>query len=121
MELKIVEERKNPLLQRTEFRFEIGHPAAATPTRDQVRQELSKLVKVPKERLVVERMNARFGMASSEGIAIAYDSKEALDVTVREHILVRNKLREKKSAQPAEAAAAPAPAAPAEAAPAKKE
>jgi ribosomal protein S24E len=114
LEIRIVEERKNPLLHRTEYRFEVDHPTAASPTRANVRQELSKLVMVPKDRLVVERMNAQFGVARSNGFAVAYETKEALDVTVREHILIRNGLREKRSAAPpAEAEAAPAAPTPA--------
>jgi small subunit ribosomal protein S24e len=126
LELSILEERKNPLLHRTEYRFEVAHAAAATPNRNDVRQELAKMVRVPKDRLVLEWMRARYGMAKSEGFAIGYETKEALDVTAREHILVRNGLREKKATAPA-SAEAPAPAAaPAEAAapappPAKKE
>ena len=125
MEIKIVEERKNPLMHRTEYRFEVAHPTAASPTRANVRQELAKIVMVPKDRLVIERMNAQFGVARSDGFAVAYETKEALDVTVREHILVRNGLKEKAAAQPpAEPEAAPekpAPAAKPDDAPAKKE
>ena len=122
MELKILEERKNPLLKRTEYRFEVVHGTAPTPTRDAVRQELAKATRTPKERLIVERMHASFGVARSEGLAIAYETKEALAATVREHILVRNGLKEKpKAATEAPAAEPPKPAEPAAAAPAKKE
>ncbi len=115
MEIRIVEERKNPLMHRTEYKFEIDHPTAASPKRADVRQELAKMIMVPKDRLVVERMNAQFGTARSDGLAMAYESKEALDVTVREHILVRNGLREKKTAAPpGEAAPAETPKVPAE-------
>lgn len=112
MELKILEERPNPLLKRTEYRFEIAHGTAATPKRDEVRGELAKLVKAPKERVIVERMRARFGTAVTIGTAHAYQTKEAVAATVREHILVRNGLKEKKAKGPAAAQEA-APAAPA--------
>ena len=116
MELKVLEERPNPLLKRTEYRFEITHTSAATPSREEVRAELSKQLRVPKDRLVVERMHARYGAPRSRGEAMAYlDAKVVLTV-VRSHILVRNKLQEKESAT-----AAPAPAAPPDAAPAKEE
>jgi small subunit ribosomal protein S24e len=125
LDLKIVEERKNPLLKRTEYRFEMSHPTASTPKRDEVRQELSKLLKVPKERVIVERMHAKFGTPMSVGEAATYTTKEAALATEREHILIRNGLKEKpKPATPGgepEAEAAPAapatPAAPAAAAP----
>jgi ribosomal protein S24E len=106
LDLKILEERPNPLLQRVEYRFEVDHAEAATPTRDAVRGELAKAAKVPKERLVVEWMRALYGTAKSRGEAIAYESVEARDAAEREHILVRNGLKEK-------AATAGAPAAPA--------
>ena len=120
MDVRILEERANPLLHRKEYTFEVDHAGAATPPRADVRKELAKLVKVPADRLVIERMNARFGAAKTRGEAMAYASKEAVDITVREHILIRNGLREKAApaapGAPGEAPAAPAaPAAPKEA------
>ena len=53
MEIRILEDRANPLLKRHEYRFEVAHATAATPNRDTVRQELSKLVKAPKDRVIV--------------------------------------------------------------------
>ena len=116
MEIKILEDRANPLLKRHEYRFEIAHATAATPTRDSVRGELSKLFKAPKDRVIVERMRARFGTAVTRGDALVYESAEAAMATEREHILVRNRLKEKvaKGAAPAAAEPAKAEAAPAE-------
>jgi small subunit ribosomal protein S24e len=122
LDLKIIEERPNPLLKRTEYRFEIGHGTEATPNRDSVRAELAKALKVPKDRVIIERMHAKYGVAKSVGEAATYQSKAAVDAVVREHILIRNGLREKKvkaapgaateapAAPPAAPAAAPAPA-----------
>ena len=122
MELKILEERANPLLKRTEYRFEVDHATSATPSRDAVRGELAKAVKAPKDRVVIERMNARFGTARSIGFGAAYQSADAAKAIAREHILVRNGLKEKavKAAPGAAPAAEPEakPPAPA-AAPAK--
>ena len=115
MDVKILEERPNPLLHRKEYTFEVDHAGAATPPRADVRKELAKLVKVPADRLVIERMNARFGTAKTRGEAVAYATKEAADITVREHILIRNGLREKaKPAAPAAGGETPAPEAPKE-------
>ena len=121
MDVKILEERANPLLHRKEYTFEVDHAGAATPPRAEVRKELAKLVKVPADRLVIERMNALFGTAKTRGDAMAYATKEAVDVTTREHILIRNGLREKAApAAPEAGAEAPAPpAAPPEPKPAE--
>jgi ribosomal protein S24E len=112
LDVKILDERPNPLMHRKEYTFEVDHAGAATPPRAEVRKELAKLVKVPADRLVIERMNARFGTAKTRGEAMAYATKEAVDVTVREHILIRNGLRE-KAAPTAPATGGEAPAAPA--------
>ncbi|MGC2289900.1 MAG: hypothetical protein WA688_08605 [Thermoplasmata archaeon] len=115
MEVKILEERPNPLMHRKEYTFEVDHAGAATPPRADVRKELAKLVKVPADRLVIERMNARFGIAKTRGEAMAYATKEAVDVTVREHILIRNGLREMAvPAAPAAGGEAPGPESPKE-------
>ncbi|HZY70924.1 MAG TPA: hypothetical protein VFF67_08130 [Thermoplasmata archaeon] len=111
MELTITETRPNPLLKRTEYRFEVSHTESATPQRDAVRGEVAKLVKVPKERVVIERMRPRFGTPRTDGWAAAYESPEALRSVVRDHIQIRNGLKEKPApaGAPTEAPAAPEP------------
>jgi small subunit ribosomal protein S24e len=129
VEIRILEDRANPLMKRHELRFEVAHATAATPSRDAVRGELSKLVKAPKDRVIIERMNARYGTAVTRGDAVVYESAEAAKATVRGHILIRNGLKEKpaKAAPPATTEAPPAAAppaaepAPAAPAPEKKE
>lgn len=113
MDVRVVEQRPNPLLKRIEVRFEVDHAGASTPRRAEVVGELAKQLKVPKERLVVEAMHARFGLAQSRGEALVYTNVESRDRVTREHILIRNGLKEKKVAGPAatEAPAAEAPAA----------
>jgi len=103
MEIKILEERTNPLLKRHELRFEVAHATAATPARDAVRTELAKTVHAPKDRVVIERMLPRFGTAVTRGEANVYDSVDAAKSISREHILVRNGLKEKEAKGPAPA------------------
>ena len=110
MEITIVEDRPNPLLKRHEYRFEVAHATAATPSRDAVRSELSKLVHAPKDRVVIERMAARYGTAVTQGDAMVYETSDGAKSITREHILVRNGLKEK-------AASGGTPAAKAEEAP----
>ena len=120
MEIRILEERSNPLMKRHEYRFEVAHATAATPSRDAVRGELSKLVKAPKDRVIIERMHARFGTATTRGDALVYETAEAAKSITRAHILVRNGLKEKES-KPGPSASPPAPAEAPKPAPAKAE
>ena len=123
MEIRILEDRANPLMKRHELRFEVAHATASTPSRDAVRGELSKLVNAPKDRVIIERMHARYGTAVTRGDAVVYESAEAAKAIVRSHILVRNGLKEKPAKGPAAPAAepkAPEAAAPAAAPAAEK-
>ncbi len=120
MEIKILEDRANPLLKRHEVRFEVAHATAASPSREAVRDALSKLVNSPKDRVVIERMRARFGTATTRGDAHVYESADAAKSTERAHILIRNRLKEKPAAAPAPSEPAPAASPKPEATPSEK-
>ena len=111
LDVRLVEERPNPLLHRPESTFEVSHPTGPTPTRDAVRAELAKMTKVPKDRLVIERMQAKFGTATTVGFATGYRDAASLKKIVREHIRSRHGLVEKPAAPAEKAADAPADAA----------
>jgi small subunit ribosomal protein S24e len=105
MELEITDKRENTLLDRTEVKFTVSHPNQPTPRRENVREELSKELKVPKDRIVVDYMNSRFGLTISSGYAKIYKKKEVALEVERKHHLVRNKLikdEKKKEAKPKE-------------------
>jgi small subunit ribosomal protein S24e len=102
MELEIQETRENTLLKRTEIHFVLHHPNSQTPKRDNVREELSKALKVPKDRVIVDHMESSFGVHDTKGYAKIYPSKEDALKIERQHLLKRNKLVEKqeKKAEP---------------------
>ena len=106
MEIEIVEKRENELLKRVEVTFKASHVDEGTPQRDAVREKLSALLKAPKERVIVDAMTSEFGRMATVGYAKVYETKDAAMKYEREHILVRNKLKEKKVA--AKKAVAPA-------------
>jgi len=109
MELEIQETRENPLMNRTEVHFVLHHPNSQTPKRDAVRDELSKALKVPKDRVIVDHMKPSFGVHDTKGYAKIYPSKEAAMEVENEHMLVRNRLKEKQAKKAGEAAAAAPP------------
>ncbi len=124
MEIEIVDKVENEVLDRTEVTFKAVHPKEGTPQREAVREKLSALLKAPKERVIVDSMNSEFGKMETMGYAKVYKTKEAAMKFEREHVLVRNKLKEKakveKKAAAPKPAAAPREAKPAEKAPEKK-
>src|SRR3990170_1080667 len=120
MQIEILAKRENPLLKRVEVTFKATHKKEATPTRDILRAELAKELRATKEIVVVSRARSTFGRYETLGYAKLYKSKEQALAVERRHVLVRNKLAEKKAAKEAKPAAA-APAKPAKPAPPKKE
>src|SRR6267143_975256 len=131
MELEIVAKRENPFLKRTEVRFRVTHPAAVSPGRAALREELAKVLHATRDFVIVDFSRSEFGRAASRGYAKVYKSKEDALKVERKHILVRNglleaekreeKVKAPKPAPPPRKDAAPKPAAEKPAAPAKEE
>ena len=96
MEIEIQDKRENTLLKRIEVKFVLHHPNSPTPKRDNVREELSKVMKVPKERVIIDSMNSSFGVHDTKGYAKIYPSKEEAMKVEREYLLKRNRLIEKE-------------------------
>lgn len=107
MEIEIVEKKENELLERLEVTFKASHADEGTPQRDAVREKLSALLKAPKDSIVVDAMTSEFGRMMTVGYAKVYKSKDEALKYEREHILVRNKLKEKKVVAKKAAAAKP--------------
>lgn len=108
MEIEIVEKKENELLERLEVTFKASHADEGTPQREVVRDKLSAMLKAPKESVIVDSMSSEFGRMETIGYAKVYKSKEAALKYEREHILVRNKLKEKKVVAKKTGAAPPA-------------
>ena len=104
MELEIQNKKENPLLNRTEVHFVVHHPNSATPKRENVREELSKALKVTKDRVVVDNMAPSFGVHDTEGYAKIYPSKEEAMKVEREYLLKRNHMEPPKKEKKDEAA-----------------
>jgi len=94
MEVKILEEKENPLLDRRELKVKIAHDAA-TPKISEVRDKLAAMLGVDKETLILDSFKSKFGVRESIGFVKVYRTKErALKVEPR-HTLEKNLLIEK--------------------------
>lgn len=95
METEVISKKENPLMRRTEVRFKLLHPKEGTPRRETVRDNIAKLMNVPKDRVVIERLTSEFGKVETLGYAKIYaSSKDAVEIE-QKYILVRNKLVKK--------------------------
>jgi small subunit ribosomal protein S24e len=96
MEIEIITKKENPLLGRLEVSFKVTHPKEVTPKRKEVRDEIAALLKVQKDKVVIDHMNSDFGKPETQGYAKVYKSKdEALQIETKA-VLKRNKLYEEK-------------------------
>ncbi len=96
MQLEILSKEENVLLERTEIRFKIAHDQAKTPTRKEVREAISSQLGEPKEKILVNNMDSKFGIAVTIGYAKIYANKKTAQKIERESVLKRNGLFEKK-------------------------
>ena len=91
MDVEIIEEDENPMLHRTDVRFQLTHEEA-TPSRLSVRDSLAATMNKDADEVVVHELDTKYGMRKTIGYAKVYESAEdAMDVE-QEHMLDRNKI-----------------------------
>jgi small subunit ribosomal protein S24e len=91
MDIEIIEEDENPMLHRTDVRFEVRHEDA-TPSRLSVRDSLAAMLNKDAEETVVHELDTKFGMRRTIGYAKVYDSAEQAQDVEQDHMLERNKI-----------------------------
>lgn len=113
MDIKVLEEKNNPLLQRREVKFSVSHNLG-TPSREEIKGKLAAYLNSKPELVIIERMRSQFGMRETRGYAKIYETQERLKSVETEHIIQRNTKKEAKKEGEAAAAATKAEAKPAE-------
>jgi len=91
MDVDILSEDENPMLHRTDVRFEVRHDEA-TPSRLSVRDSLAAKLNKDAAEVVVHELDTKFGMRKTVGYAKVYDSPEHAREVEQDHMLERNKI-----------------------------
>ena len=91
MDIEIVSEEENPMLHRTDVRFELTHDEA-TPSRLSVRDSLAATLDKDSDEVVLHKLDTKFGMRRTVGYAKVYDDAEAARDVEQEYMLERNKI-----------------------------
>ncbi|MFQ5918744.1 MAG: 30S ribosomal protein S24e [Thermoplasmata archaeon] len=94
MEMEIVSRRENKLLDRLEVYFRVRHEEGTTPSRPEIREGLTKELKVGKKVLVIDSLHSQFGKREASGYAKVYASLDDAQRLERPHVLRRNGLTE---------------------------
>jgi len=102
MDIDIVDEDENPMLHRTDVRFEVTHEDA-TPSRLSVRDSLAAALNKDAEEVVVRKLDTKFGMRTTVGRAKVYESPERAKSVEQDHMLDRNKINSDGANEDAEA------------------
>ena len=92
MDIDIVDEDENPMLHRTDVRFEVTHEDA-TPSRLSVRDSLAAKHNKDAEEVVVRKLDTKFGMRTTVGHAKVYETPEHAQDVEQNHMLDRNKIK----------------------------
>jgi len=91
MDIDIISEDENPMLHRTDVRFELAHEEA-TPSRLSVRDSLAAMLNKDSKEVVVRKLDTKFGMRKSIGDARVYETPEHAADIEQDHMLERNKI-----------------------------
>lgn len=111
--MKILKQDKSKILPRIDVVATFDHVEKRTPSVNEVKEELSKAMKVDKDLIVVDHIYSGFGTGFSEVVAYVYDNKESMEKiikkTKKQKEAEKKALEEakKKAAEEAKAAEAP--------------
>jgi small subunit ribosomal protein S24e len=97
MDIDIVDEDENPMLHRTDVRFELTHEDA-TPSRLSVRDSLAAMLNKDSAEVVVRELDTKYGMRRTVGLAKVYDAPAYAREVEQEHVLERNKIADEAEA-----------------------
>ena len=110
MDFSITEKKDNNAMGRQEISFSMGFDSAV-PSRSQARQALSSAISIPAERIVIVKIEGKYGLHEASGIAHVYanaeDAKKEKEYLLKRDGLVSEKKEgeapaEKKEEKPAE-------------------
>lgn len=96
MEIKIISEKSNPLLERREIQFLIGHnQTGSTPPRLEIKKAIADTLKIDGNLVFVKKIETKTGTQTAVGFANVYNSLEKAKLIEPEHIIKRNNPPEK--------------------------
>jgi len=91
MDVKVVSEKKNPLLKRKEVHFQVEHnQTGSTPPRLETRKAVAKALKTDVDLVFVKKLETKTGTHTAVGLANVYDSVEQAKFVESEYIIKRN-------------------------------
>lgn len=94
--IEIIEEKKNPLINRTELKFRIDHLQEGTPNRLEIKTKIAAIQGSNEKLTIIRNIKSFFGAYHSIGKAYIYGTVDELKLYEPFHIQVRNLPKEKR-------------------------
>ena len=95
MDLKIIEEKTNPLFNRKELQLKVQ--AKIIPSRAEIGKLISEKFSTPLENIEIKKISGKFGSNSFDIITFIYESKEdRMSTESKPKIIAEEKLSEDK-------------------------
>ncbi|MFW9864964.1 MAG: 30S ribosomal protein S24e [Candidatus Thorarchaeota archaeon] len=96
-DLKITEEKKNLLIDRTELTFRIDHFGTSTPNRLEIKKKIAAIQGSKETHTIIKKLETHFGSSYTIGKANIYENADDLRFFEPFHIQVRNLDKEKRT------------------------
>jgi small subunit ribosomal protein S24e len=93
MEIDVISETENPMLHRSDVRFEVTHEEAS-PSRLSVRDSLAAKLNKDSSEVVVHKLDTKYGMRKTLGYAKVYETADDAADVEQEYMLERNKIED---------------------------
>ncbi|MFW9988354.1 MAG: 30S ribosomal protein S24e [Candidatus Odinarchaeota archaeon] len=97
LNIEILDEKKNPLIDRTELTIRIDHFGEGTPNRLEVKKKIAALQGSNEKLTIIKKLDTHFGSSYAVGKVYIYENSKDLTYFEPFHIQVRNLEKEKRT------------------------
>ena len=96
-DIEILEEKKNPLIDRVELQVKITHFGNGTPNRMEIKKKIAAMKSSDENLTIIKKINTYFGSTEDISKIYIYDNKSDIELFEPFHIRVRNLPKEKRT------------------------
>ncbi len=97
LNIEIIEEKKNPLIERTELTFRVDHFGQSTPSRLVIKKKIAAMQGSDEKLTIISHLKTHFGASYTIGKVFIYTNPKELQYFESFHIQVRNLEKDKRT------------------------
>lgn len=92
--MKLIEKKENKIYSRTIYNLEMEYLGKKTPERKEVLELAQKELRIPKNLMVIKKIDNIYGKSLSKIVIHAYSSRDELEKNEPKHLVKRSKIEE---------------------------